>query len=201
VLHSGAPVRFELGRDDYRISEESWEEAGCPRASVSVGVHGTRLSVEVDITKPAPYFRAPDAADPRLDNENPDINSDGVQLHLYVPGSGGPLAWLLIPEESGGVRVHSTPAAIRESAARLAARWRKTATGYAVAMDVDLAAIGARPGGVIGVRLVVNDMTRTRTRRRGQLVLGGVRSGGEHVYLRGDREDAATYLRFVLPDA
>ena len=201
ALRPGADVRFELARDDYRISEESWEEAGAPRASVRVGSTGVSLSIEVDVITESPYFRPPDAPDPRLDNENPDINSDGVQLHLYVPGSATPPSWLLVPEEAGGVRVHSSTGDASARRAALDSRWHRTPDGYAVSMAVDIAAIGASPGGVIGLRVVVNDMARTRTRRRGQLVLAGTAVRGERVYLRGDREDPATYLRFVIPNA
>jgi hypothetical protein len=48
------------------------------------------------------------------------------------------------------------------------------------------------------VQVVVNDMAPSRARRRGQLVLAG--GAGEHVYLRGDRENPIVFTRFLLGD-
>ncbi len=202
VLSPGSAVSFDLGRDDYRISEESWEEAGRPRATVALDVRDATLAIQVDVAKPNPFFRAADAPDPRLDNENPDINSDGVQLHLYVPEGRGEASWLVVPEPAGHTRIHCPrgPVGAPGAGVPLTAYWRPTPAGYAVSLSVALPPLGARAGSVIGVRIVVNDMASTRVRRRGQLVLGGVRPGGEHVYLRGDREDEASFLRFVLGD-
>jgi hypothetical protein len=45
---------------------------------------------------------------------------------------------------------------------------------------------------------VVNETTRERERRRGQLVLSG--GAGEFVYLRGDRQAAERLLPFVIAD-
>ena len=94
----------------------------------------------------------------------------------------------------------STPFTPRTAGAdvRLAARWHPTPDGYSMNLAVPLAALGARPGGVIGLQVVVNDMAPSRARRRGQLVLAG--GAGEHVYLRGDRENPVIFTRFLLGD-
>ena len=195
-LLPGAPVTFDLGRAAYRSSEESWDEAGGPAASVSLRAVDGELLVDVAVRKSAVVFRARDAEDPRLDNENPEIHSDGVQLHIYVPEGRGLAAWLAIPEPDGRVRVGAIGGAGAE--VPLSARWSATTHGYSMTLAAPLAALGAHSSSVIGVQLVVNDMAPGRMRRRGQLVLSG--GEGERIYLRGDREHTATYLRFVIRD-
>lgn len=196
VLAPGAAVRFTLGGDAYRTSEESWDEAGRPRADVSFVILDDSLSVNVDVAKSPLCFRPADALDPRLDNEDPDINSDGVQLHLYVPEGRGLASWLAVPQADGRVRVH--PGSGTGADVPLAARWFSTTDGYSMNLAVPLAALGAHRGSVIGVQLVINDMAPARTRRRGQLVLAG--GAGERVYLRGDRESPVDFVRFVVGD-
>jgi hypothetical protein len=196
ALSAGTPVVFDLGRDSYRISEEGWEEAGRPSARLTFGVRDGLLSLAVDVTKSPLSFRPADAADPRLDNENADIHSDGVQFHLYVPEGRGLASWLAIPEPGGLARVH--PGSGAGADVQLSARWHSTAGGYSMDLAVPLAPLGARSGSVIGVQVVVNDMAPSRTRRRGQLVLAG--GAGEHIYLRGDRESPVVFTRFLLGD-
>ena len=196
VLLPGAAVSFELGRAAYRASEESWEEAGRPVAVATIRALSDELFVDVDVTKSPVVFRDAGAEDPRLDNENPDIHSDGVQLHLYIPEGRGLAAWLAIPVPGGPVRLHSIGGAGAD--VELAARWHRTTTGYSMELAVPLALLGARPGSVMGLQLVVNDMAPGRSRRRGQLVLSG--GAGERIYLRGDREHPLTFTRFVIGD-
>ena len=196
ALSADTPVVVDLGRDSYRISEESWEEAGRPSARLTVGVREGVLVVDVDVTKSPLSFRPVDATDPRLDNENADIHSDGVQLHLYVPEGRGLASWLAIPEPGGRARVHAGTGAGAD--VDLSAHWHPTTSGYSMSLAVPLGPLGARSGSVIGLQVVVNDMILSRTRRRGQLVLaGGV---GEHIYLRGDRENPVVFTRFLLGD-
>jgi hypothetical protein len=196
ALAPDMPAVFELGRDSYRTSEESWDEAGRPVAKLSFRVLDGLLSLDADVTKSPLFFRPIDAADPRLDNENPDIHSDGVQLHLYVAEGRGLASWLAIPEPGGRVRVHAGSGAGED--VQLSARWRPAPDGYSMNLAVPLAALGARPGGVVGVQVAINDMAPSRTRRRGQLVLAG--GAGERIYLRGDRENPVAFTRFVLAD-
>jgi hypothetical protein len=189
-------ARFTLGRDAYRTSEESWEEAGRPRADVALMLVDDSLLVNVEVVKAPLTFRAADAPDLQLDNEDPDINSDGVQLHLYVPQGRGLASWLAVPDTEGRVRVHAGSGT--GANVPLAAGWSPTAEGYAMSLAVELAALGASRGSVIGVQVVINDMSPARARRRGQLVLTG--GAGEHVYLRGDRENPVVFARFLLGD-
>lgn len=196
-LGDSSPVTFELGRGSYRISEESWEEAGRPTATVRLLARGGELLVDVDVRKSPVVFRDADAEDPRLDNENPDIHSDGVQIHLHVPDGGGLVSWLAIPEPRGALRTHAIGGA--RSDVRLAARWHPTSTGYVVSVAIPLASLGVTEGGTFGLQVVVNDMAPGRARRRGQLVLRG--GEGKHIYLRGDREQFVNFLRFAVHNA
>ena len=170
------PAKLELGREHYRRSELSWEDAGCPVASVELRRVGDRLDIDVRVPVSDRTF-APAGAINRYDNEAPDINGDGVQLYLR---SGDSLSgWILIPEnDSTSVRIRQldgwrAPRAID-------ARWSPTATGY----DLHITLHGHAPD---ALDVVVNEKPRDRERRRGQLVLSGAR--GEFVYLRGDRHD------------
>ncbi|HEV2181477.1 MAG TPA: hypothetical protein VGR59_14215, partial [Gemmatimonadaceae bacterium] len=187
------PLVFELGHDAYRQSEDSWVEAGAPSATVRVRVEDDQLAVAIDVRKSPVVFRAPDAVDPRLDNEDPDIHSDGVQLHIWTDATRAPLAWLVVPVESSSeVRIHVPDGARHD--ARLAASWRRTSLGYAMDLRLPVAALEAGGDGEIAMQVVVNDMAPGRQRRRGQLVVSG--GAGEWVYLRGDREAAAHARRF-----
>jgi hypothetical protein len=196
VLRAGAPVVYELGRDSYRISEESWDEAGRPAARLTFLLMNDLLSLDVDVTKPALFFRPPDAPDPGLDNENVDIHSDGVQLHLYVPQGRGLASWLAVPQPDGSVRVH--PGSDAGADVPLSARWHPSDGGYSANPAVALSALGASPSSVVGVQVVVNDMAASRARRRGQLVLAG--GATERIYLRGDRENPLVFTRFLVGD-
>ncbi len=186
---------FELGHDAYRQSEDSWVEAGSPHATVRVRVEEDRFAVAIDVRKSPVVFRAPDAADPRLDNEYPDIHSDGAQLHIWPDENSAPLAWLVVPvDASSDVRVHVPDGARHD--VQLSASWRRTPFGYAMDLRLPVASLQTSPDGVIAMQIVVNDMAPARERRRGQLVLSG--GAGEWVYLRGDRESPAHARRFIV---
>lgn len=179
-------LRFELGAEHYRRSEASWAEAGSPRASVVLAATGTELVVEVTVLK-TPLAFAPARAENPLDNEHPDVNSDGIQLHVAgLAGMGTPGAsWILVPEPGGaGVRISTTA---RSPQPPVAAMWRPVDGGYQVQACVELAGLPQRPVD-LSIDVIVNETAPGRERRRGQLVLSGAR--GEWVYLRGDRQDA-----------
>jgi hypothetical protein len=190
-----APLEFELASDSYRMSEESWPEAGCPRATVSLRVEGHDLVVNVDIRKSPLAFRPDDAPDPMLDNEHPDIHSDGVQFHLAAPDWPAPAGWLVVPEPGDRVRVRRVEGARAD--VPLAATWQPTASGYAMRLAITVDALGDRRASPLGLQVVVNDMAPGRERRRGQLVLSG--GAGEFIYLRGDRESPEHFRQFLLP--
>jgi hypothetical protein len=199
---SGMPVVFELGETQYRRSESSWTDAGKPTATVSVGVTGPDLVISVRVRKRLACF-APAASFNPLDNEHPDTNSDGVQLHMVAPASSRvnrarrELNWLLVPEpETGRVRVTARLAGA--DALPLRASWLATEDGYAVRAAISIDALGIEPGVPFKLGVAVNDMSPDRERRRGQLVLGG--APGHFVYLRGDRLSPEEQLDFVIAD-
>lgn len=202
VPGSVSRLSLHLSESHYRRSELAWATAGAPRATVSLWTEGNDLCVLVDVEKRDVYF-APGIDSNPLDNENPDTNSDGVQLHVIVPsatpGSGAPreLDWLLVPE-LGGNRVRVSARAVGRAAPPLRTYWEPTTRGYSVRMTVDLSALGADVTKSLKLGVVVNEMTRDRERRRGQLVMGG--RAGEFVYLRGDRLAADDLLDFRIAD-
>jgi hypothetical protein len=197
----GAPLAVDLGEREYRRSEATWRQAGAPKANVSLGATADTLLIEVSVRKKEPVF-APARLDNPLDNEHPDINSDGIQL--YVAGApphaarrGAYHAWLLVPEPPGGtVRVAERR---REgNAVPLDASWRPTPAGYEVLIRIPREAITARGPATVLLDLIVNETSAERSRRRGQLVLSG--GAGEWVYLRGDRQDSERFLVFEIPE-
>jgi hypothetical protein len=207
-----APLTFELGESAYRMSEDRWTEAGAPRAVVELRVEGSDLVIDVDVQKSPLVFRHRNAPDPMLDNEHPDIHSDGVQLYLAPATWPRAAAWLLVPEEEndrgdGGDKGDRGPVRVRvvdgaRADVPLSVRWHRTRQGYHLRAAVPITAL---PGAdeCIGVQVVINDMAPAppapggRERRRGQLVLDG--GAGEYVYLRGDRESPGHFRQFLLP--
>jgi hypothetical protein len=198
-IGTGRPVRFELGERQYRRSEQSWREAGCPTATVSVVADADAVVVTVEVAKGDLSFAPAREANP-LDNENPDTNSDGVQLHVIVPASAkarsSEFTWVMVPE-AGTDRVRITSRAAGAIAPELRASWHVTERGYTIVAALPRAAL-TTPDRAFRLGLVVNETSPDRERRRGQLVLGG--GGGEFVYLRGDRLPAEGHLAFVLAD-
>jgi hypothetical protein len=125
-----------------------------------------------------------------LDNERPDINSDGIQIHLADPDSAtGVLTWLLVPEP-GRDDVRVTPPVYGPP---LAATWAPVRNGYVVRCALSLTPASIRDGFALDV--IVNEISPDRLRRRGQLVLSG---GGEWIYLRGDRQQRERLLPFIV---
>ena len=192
---------LHLSESNYRRSEDPWSDAGAPRATVSLWADGNELFVIVDVDKRDVYFALRIDSNP-LDNEHPDTNSDGIQLHVIVPGAFGggtprELNWLLVPELDGN-RVRVSARAIGGDAPPLDASWQRTTHGYAVRITVDLSALGADITKSFKLGVVVNEITSDRERRRGQLVMGG--RAGEFIYLRGDRLAPDDLLDFRIAD-
>ena len=190
-----APLCVQLGEREYRRSEESWEQAGMPTATVTLLATDKELECGVYVKKPSLYFRPPGAEDPQLDNEPPDIHSDGVQIYLGSPAWESEAGWLMVPEPNGRVRVSHVAGMKRDVPLRTL--WRQTDSGYEVHVRIPLTALGRGPDYPFSASVVVNDMAPGRQRRRGQLVVGG--GAGEFVYLRGDRELPSRFLHFVVP--
>ena len=193
---------LHLAESNYRRSEEAWVDAGAPRATVSLWAEGRELFIMVDVEKRDLYF-APRIDSNPLDNEHPDTNSDGVQLHLNVPAArdgGGPpreLSWLLVPELDGN-RVRVSARADSGAAPPLRGSWERTTRGYLVRVAIDLSSLGADIAKSFKLGVAVNEMTPERERRRGQLVMGG--RAGDFVYLRGDRLAPDDLLDFRIAD-
>ena len=90
------PATFALAEPHYRRSEETWSEAGRPRATVVISSDARRTLTIVAVASPRiDCFVAPDAVN-ALDNEPAAINGDGVQLYLSCGDEAG--AWLLVPQ-------------------------------------------------------------------------------------------------------
>ena len=68
--------------------------------------------------------------------------------------------------------------------------WQRKDEGYAVALTVSIPDWEPHQGEEVGFDLLVNRMEPGRVRRAGQLVWSG---GGGWVYLRGDRQDPASF--------
>jgi hypothetical protein len=197
VLAPGRPFVMELGKRHYRRSEEPWEAAGAPEATLRIAANRASVDLDIEVRKKDPYF-APACAENPLDNEDPDINSDGVQLYVRLPDSHAYASWILVPVSgSHAVRVRA-----RESAGSplaLESDWRPTPEGYRIRCRLPRGARGLGVDREFMANVVVNEMSADRERRRGQLVASG--SGEEWVYLRGDREDTRRMLAFEIVDA
>lgn len=181
VVSTSALTRIELGREHYRRSEASWEDAGRPSAAIELRRGPAGLEIDIRVPQSGRTFAAADAIN-RYDNEAPDINGDGVQLYLR---SGELLSgWILVPDSgSSSVRVRQldgwrAPRAVD-------ARWSATPTGY----DLQITLPGPIPD---ALDIIVNEKPAGRERRRGQLVLSG--ANGDFVYLRGDRHEQARLI-------
>ena len=190
----GAPLQFTLGEGEYRRAEDSWEDAGGPRATVTIEATQTDVGIRVEVRKREVVFRAPDAADPALDNEHPDIHSDGVQLYITAADWPRHAGWLLVPEHpEPRVRAHHVDGT--KINVPLAATWTPEAHGYSMHFTIPLDALGGGPEVPMALDVIVNDMAPERTRRRGQLVLSG---GGGWIYLQGDRQSPSRFLPIVI---
>ncbi|HEU5174129.1 MAG TPA: heparinase II/III family protein [Gemmatimonadaceae bacterium] len=188
----GVPLHFELGEREYRRSEQSWAEAGRPRATGRIAAAGGHVQLTVHVEKSHPLVFVPEGAENPLDNEPPEINADGVQLYLHTGARAG--AWTIVPvpesEEARGVPVRGWA-----GLELVHARWSVTERGYELTAHVDVAHL--EPGEtLVHVGVIVNEIVPGRARRRGQLVLGGAE--GEWIYLRGDRHDPARLLPILL---
>jgi hypothetical protein len=191
---------FHLGEESYRRSEESWDEANRPSATVTLRREDESLEIVAEIRKRGPLTFVPAGAVNPNDNESADINGDGLQLYVSSPQRNN--GWLLVPEGNGfeqnQVRIREIAdwGAGSPHARRVTATWQRSLDGYVLRAEVRLLHADHSPDG-IGIGIVVNEKpSGGRERRRGQLVLGGAHGG--FVYLRGDREDSGSLPRFLL---
>ena len=180
--------RIELGEAHYRRSEESWSAAGAPTASVGLRWRGQLLEVRVLVPRSDLTFVPPGALN-LYDNEAADINGDSVQL--YVRAGSAAHAVMLVPiADSEEVRLRAIDG--WELPHDAVSTWAREGNGYE--LRVALPSM-ARP---VALDVIVNEMPKGRTRRRGQLVLSG--GAGEWVYLRGDRHDALRLIPIMIAD-
>jgi hypothetical protein len=120
-----------------------------------------------------------------LDNETPDIHSDGLQLYVQWEGWQG---FLLLPDqETARVRIRPVRGTTSDPG-RVVAEWEVTPGGYRLGAQFDVGRT-IRSGERFPVNVVINQMLGGRERRAGQLALSG---GNGWVYLRGDRESPET---------
>src|SRR4029079_7584426 len=90
------PATFLLDEVNYRRSEESWSEAGCPTATVTVAsTQRDTLTIKVDVSHVHRCFVPIDAENP-LDNEPAAINGAGMQLYVLAGERQG--GRLLVPD-------------------------------------------------------------------------------------------------------
>lgn len=180
--HAAVWVR-ELGRGHYRRSEQGWDEAGAPTATIAMGATRDGLRVFIESRAGEPVFAQAHDDNP-FDNEHADTMRAGVQLHVRPGAEGEAHAWMLVPQGDGEVRIRHAhgPA---EPGPR--ARWRPSPAGWEMTVDLPLGEHRE-----LALDVIVNETVRGRERRRGQLVLSGAR--GEFVYLRGDRQDVARFI-------
>ena len=170
-----------LGRAHYRRSESEYPGSDNLEANVAVAAHGSRLLVGIDVRKPDLVFRSSDEPDPLLDNEAPDIHSDGVQCYVDRNGWHG---FVAVPHaDSDEVHVRPVVGTMARGGGMVGS-WSRTEQGYVMLLSFETGG-ELRKGDTVPLNVVVNEMRPMRSRRAGQLALGG---GGGWVYLRGDRE-------------
>jgi hypothetical protein len=188
VLRAFEEQQLELGEEHYRRSEETWDAAGRPTATVGLRWNGDILDVHVVVPRSDRTF-VPAGALNLYDNEPAEINGDSVQLYLKT--GQGLLAALLVPvADSDEVRLRAIEGWMLPP--ELVAEWQRAGEGYEMRVEVPCA---SPP---VGIDLVVNEMPQGRRRRRGQLVLSG--AAGEWVYLRGDRHDEWRLIPIEVSD-
>ncbi len=188
IPKSGLSITLE--EPHYRRSEQAWDDAGRPTATLRLDPTPGALRLVVAVDTDHPLVINPSGTENPWDNEPADVNADGVQLYLATAeGSGG---WRL-PLRPGG-RVEPGHVAGWGTLDVRDPQWRETPTGYELTVMLPMPP-AAR--GEIALDLLVNDIGPGRSRRRGQLVLSG--AAGEWTYLRGDRHDPARLIPFVVP--
>jgi hypothetical protein len=185
-LHRVRTMVVELGEANYRRSEQTWLEAGSPNAQVTLEAHGSMLRITVSVRESELNFAARTATN-RYDNEQPDINGDGIQL--YVRTAAGLSGWVLVPVPNSQ-DVRARPIDAWSVPLSMHAAWAPSGKGYEVVIE-----LGTIP---LALDVIVNEMPHGRERRRGQLLMSGALT--EFVYLRGDRHDASRLIPIQLTD-
>ena len=182
ALANGHRHQWLLGEAHYLRTDESWEEAGQPTASVELFADAAGLHIVVDALTGPIVVPSPDFDNP-LDNERADVNADGVQLYFGTrAGAPWTLGWLIVPSTP----VRTTPLVAGQQATPDVS-WVKTGSGWRMMIHIPQRLLPAVDGRIV-FDLVVNERPAHRERRRGQLVLS---HGSGFSYLRGDRHDSS----------
>ena len=177
------PLIFELGEPHYRRSEQSWVEAGKPRALVAISREENWLAVGVRVFTPHPVFVTADAIND-MDNEHPDVNGDGVQVHLRAargsPGSeatgtagGTPVGHATVQSYTGGWMAVPEPldrARVREIVGSEAGwlpegGWQRMDDGYRLRLLFPLDRLGGGRANPLLLDVIVNETAPGRERR------------------------------------
>lgn len=180
-------IAFALGEPHYRMTEESWQDAGRPTAAVQLSAVGDAITIRIRATlNRTPHF-APAVAINPLDNELADANSDGAQLHWRSATTGVWNSVIAVPE-GDHVRLTAAEGALDDVTADAHA----DDAGFTMLFTVPW----PDPTRPFAFDLIVNDCPADRERRRGQLLLSGAH--GESAYLRGARQspDRAGHVVF-----
>jgi hypothetical protein len=184
-----APLELDH-EDQYRRSEEPYAGPEEFSAVAAVSWDGDALYVAVEVRKPELVVRSATAPPLLLDNEPDDIHGDGIQLYVRTAPDRPVYGFLIVPsEDDGSIRVRSASGTSGD-AAMVRGAWQPTDTGFTLSVAVAIPEWTPRPGDEIGFDLLVNRVEPGRERRSGQLVWSG---GGGWVYLRGDRQDPASF--------
>jgi hypothetical protein len=181
-------VSADLSEPHYRRTDDSWRDAGSPRAKVQLRPDSGSVVIDVTVETKDPIFVPANAENP-LDNEQADINGHGIQLYVRSASGGG--GWVIVPEAASNV-ARVRPVIGSGQAAAPSATWKRVAAGFEVHLVVPMA---SSPG-EFDLDVIVNDAAPGRARRRGQLVMSGAE--GEFAYLRGDRHDMNRLVRFTV---
>ena len=184
-----APLELDH-EDQYRRSEEPYAGPEEFSAAAAVSWEDDTLYVAVEVRKPDLLVRDADAPPLRLDNEPDDIHADGIQLYVRTAPDRPVYGFLIVPSgEDGTIRIRPASGTSGD-AAMVRGAWRRVESGFTISVAVTIPEWTPRPGDRIGFDLLVNRIEPERERRSGQLVWSG---GGGWVYLRGDRQDPASF--------
>ncbi len=184
-----APLELDH-EDQYRRSEEPYAGPEEFSAVAAVSWDGDTLYVAVEVRKPELRVRNSAAPQLRLDNEPDDIHADGIQLYVRTAPDRPVYGFLIVPSgDDGTIRIRPASGTSGD-AGMVRGAWQPTESGFTISVAVAIPEWTPRPGDEIGFDLLVNRIEPGRERRSGQLVWSG---GGGWVYLRGDRQDAASF--------